>query len=75
MVLQLLEGIDHLCREGVAHRDLKSDNVLLEFDSGPNKILSIPEQFKAKCKLCQLEVCLGHRCYIDFSFMQMVAPI
>lgn len=37
MVLQLLEGIDHLCREGVAHRDLKSDNVLLEFDSGPNK--------------------------------------
>lgn len=37
MVLQLLEGIDHLCREGVAHRDLKSDNVLLEFNSGPNK--------------------------------------
>ncbi|XP_070696025.1 serine/threonine-protein kinase PINK1, mitochondrial [Pempheris klunzingeri] len=33
MVLQLLEGIDHLCRQGVAHRDLKSDNVLLEFDS------------------------------------------
>lgn len=75
MVLQLLEGIDHLCREGVAHRDLKSDNVLLEFDSGPNKILSITEQFKAKCKLCQLEVCLGHRCYIDLSFMQMVAPV
>lgn len=35
MVLQLLEGVDHLCRQGVAHRDLKSDNVLLEFDSGP----------------------------------------
>nr|XP_019962079.1 PREDICTED: serine/threonine-protein kinase PINK1, mitochondrial [Paralichthys olivaceus]XP_019967474.1 PREDICTED: serine/threonine-protein kinase PINK1, mitochondrial-like [Paralichthys olivaceus] len=33
MVLQLLEGVDHLCRQGVAHRDLKSDNVLLEFDS------------------------------------------
>ncbi|XP_034028971.1 serine/threonine-protein kinase PINK1, mitochondrial [Thalassophryne amazonica] len=33
MVLQLLEGVDHLCRHGVAHRDLKSDNVLLEFDS------------------------------------------
>lgn len=32
MVLQLLEGVDHLCRQGVAHRDLKSDNVLLEFD-------------------------------------------
>lgn len=75
MVLQLLEGIDHLCREGVAHRDLKSDNVLLEFDSGLKKILSITEQFKAKCKLCQLEVCLGHRCYIDLSFMQMVAPV
>lgn len=34
MVLQLLEGVDHLCRQGVAHRDLKSDNVLMEFDSG-----------------------------------------
>ncbi|XP_018540241.1 serine/threonine-protein kinase PINK1, mitochondrial [Lates calcarifer] len=33
MVLQLLEGVDHLCRQGIAHRDLKSDNVLLEFDS------------------------------------------
>ncbi|XP_036960001.1 serine/threonine-protein kinase PINK1, mitochondrial [Acanthopagrus latus] len=33
MVLQLLEGVDHLCRQGVAHRDLKSDNVLMEFDS------------------------------------------
>ncbi|XP_061591185.1 serine/threonine-protein kinase PINK1, mitochondrial isoform X2 [Cololabis saira] len=33
MVLQLLEGVDHLCRQGVAHRDLKSDNVLLEFHS------------------------------------------
>lgn len=34
MVLQLLEGVDHLCRQGVAHRDLKSDNILVEFDSG-----------------------------------------
>ncbi|XP_028309656.1 serine/threonine-protein kinase PINK1, mitochondrial [Gouania willdenowi] len=33
MLLQLLEGVDNLCRQGVAHRDLKSDNVLLEFDS------------------------------------------
>ncbi|XP_028265817.1 serine/threonine-protein kinase PINK1, mitochondrial [Parambassis ranga] len=33
MALQLLEGVAHLCRQGVAHRDLKSDNVLLEFDS------------------------------------------
>ncbi|XP_035014505.2 serine/threonine-protein kinase PINK1, mitochondrial isoform X1 [Hippoglossus stenolepis] len=33
MVLQLLEGVDHLCRQGVAHRDLKSDNILLELDS------------------------------------------
>ncbi|XP_051961155.1 serine/threonine-protein kinase PINK1, mitochondrial [Xyrauchen texanus] len=32
MLLQLLEGVDHLCRQGIAHRDLKSDNVLLEFD-------------------------------------------
>ncbi|KAA0706667.1 Serine/threonine-protein kinase PINK1, mitochondrial [Triplophysa tibetana] len=32
MLLQLLEGVDHLCRQGIAHRDLKSDNILLEFD-------------------------------------------
>uniref|UniRef100_A0A673G4I0 Serine/threonine-protein kinase PINK1, mitochondrial n=1 Tax=Sinocyclocheilus rhinocerous TaxID=307959 RepID=A0A673G4I0_9TELE len=32
MLLQLLEGVDHLCKQGIAHRDLKSDNVLLEFD-------------------------------------------
>lgn len=38
MVLQLLEGVDHLCRQGVAHRDLKSDNVLLELDSGQENI-------------------------------------
>lgn len=38
MVLQLLEGVDHLCRQGVAHRDLKSDNVLLELDSGAARI-------------------------------------
>lgn len=42
MVLQLLEGVDHLCRQGVAHRDLKSDNVLLEFDSDgcPHLVIS-----------------------------------
>lgn len=34
MILQLLEGVDHLIRQGVAHRDLKSDNILVEFDSG-----------------------------------------
>lgn len=34
MILQLLEGVDHLVRQGVAHRDLKSDNILVEFDSG-----------------------------------------
>lgn len=32
MILQLLEGVDHLIRQGVAHRDLKSDNILVEFD-------------------------------------------
>ncbi|NXH11245.1 PINK1 kinase, partial [Bucco capensis] len=33
MILQLLEGVDHLVRQGIAHRDLKSDNILVEFDS------------------------------------------
>ncbi|XP_030179898.1 serine/threonine-protein kinase PINK1, mitochondrial [Lynx canadensis] len=33
MVLQLLEGVDHLVQQGVAHRDLKSDNILVELDA------------------------------------------
>ncbi|NXX86948.1 PINK1 kinase, partial [Urocolius indicus] len=33
MMLQLLEGVDHLVRHGIAHRDLKSNNILVEFDS------------------------------------------
>ncbi|KFQ72063.1 hypothetical protein N335_02261, partial [Phaethon lepturus] len=33
MIVQLLEGVDHLVRHGIAHRDLKSDNILVEFDS------------------------------------------
>uniref|UniRef100_A0A336K9G6 non-specific serine/threonine protein kinase n=1 Tax=Culicoides sonorensis TaxID=179676 RepID=A0A336K9G6_CULSO len=39
---QLLEAITHLNRHGVAHRDLKSDNILVEFneDSAPTLVLS-----------------------------------
>ncbi|XP_047580603.1 serine/threonine-protein kinase PINK1, mitochondrial [Lutra lutra] len=33
MVLQLLEAVDHLVQQGVAHRDLKSDNILVELDA------------------------------------------
>ncbi|NXS64433.1 PINK1 kinase, partial [Brachypteracias leptosomus] len=33
MILQLLEGVDHLVRHGIAHRDLKSNNILVELDS------------------------------------------
>ncbi|XP_028849849.1 serine/threonine-protein kinase PINK1, mitochondrial-like [Denticeps clupeoides] len=43
MLLQLLEGVDHLCKQGVAHRDLKSDNVLLELDSGGRPRLVITD--------------------------------
>ena len=34
MILQLLEAVDHLVQQGVAHRDLKSDNILVEWDAG-----------------------------------------
>lgn len=39
---QLLEAITHLNRHGVAHRDLKSDNILIEFneESAPILVLS-----------------------------------
>lgn len=33
MILQLLEGVDHLVKQRIAHRDLKSDNILVELDS------------------------------------------
>ena len=33
LLLQLLEGIRHLTRHGVAHRDLKTDNLLLGEDT------------------------------------------
>nr|XP_035971495.1 serine/threonine-protein kinase PINK1, mitochondrial [Halichoerus grypus] len=33
MILQLLEAVDHLVQQGVAHRDLKSDNILVELDA------------------------------------------
>ncbi|XP_078281708.1 serine/threonine-protein kinase PINK1, mitochondrial [Rhinoraja longicauda] len=33
MILQLLEGVDHLVQHNIAHRDLKTDNILVEFDS------------------------------------------
>lgn len=42
MVLQLLEAVDHLCRHGVAHRDLKSDNVLVELDPGTARAQMCP---------------------------------
>ena len=34
LLLQLLEGIAHLVRYGVAHRDLKTDNLLLDESTG-----------------------------------------
>lgn len=46
MLLQLLEGVDHLCRQGIAHRDLKSDNVLLEYDSSK----SLPCRLAVLCQ-------------------------
>ncbi|KAK2897235.1 serine/threonine-protein kinase PINK1, mitochondrial [Channa argus] len=55
MMLQLLEGVDHLCRQGVAHRDLKSDNVLLEFDSDGCPRLVITD---FGCCLAQSDSCL-----------------
>jgi len=41
ILFQLLQAIDHLQRHGIAHRDLKSDNLLLEWREGsPNLVVS-----------------------------------
>ena len=34
IVAQLLEGVAHLVHHGIAHRDLKSNNVLVELTEG-----------------------------------------
>ncbi|RXM33335.1 Agmatinase, mitochondrial [Acipenser ruthenus] len=43
LILQLLEGVDHLNRQGIAHRDLKSDNILLEHESVGSPCLVITD--------------------------------
>ena len=35
LLTQLLEGISHLASSGVAHRDIKCDNILLSLSGGP----------------------------------------
>ncbi|XP_017116243.1 uncharacterized protein LOC108138510 isoform X1 [Drosophila elegans] len=42
LLAQMLEAVNHLSRHGVAHRDLKSDNVLIELqdDTSPVLVLS-----------------------------------
>ncbi|XP_032581531.1 uncharacterized protein LOC6612239 isoform X1 [Drosophila sechellia] len=42
LLAQMLEAVNHLSRHGVAHRDLKSDNVLIELqvDAAPVLVLS-----------------------------------
>lgn len=34
LILQLLQGISHITRHGIAHRDLKADNLLLDETTG-----------------------------------------
>ena len=34
LMLQLLQGISHLTKHGIAHRDLKADNLLLDETTG-----------------------------------------
>lgn len=39
LVAQLMEGIAHMAEHGVAHRDLKSDNILIELSNGEPKLV------------------------------------
>lgn len=39
LVSQLMEGIAHMAEHGVAHRDLKSDNILVDLSNGQPKLV------------------------------------
>ena len=39
ILLQLFQGIAHLERHNVVHRDLKSDNILIDTESGEHKVV------------------------------------
>ncbi|XP_011416907.3 serine/threonine-protein kinase Pink1, mitochondrial [Magallana gigas] len=39
LVSQLMEGIAHMAEHGVAHRDLKSDNILVDLSNGEPKLV------------------------------------
>ena len=39
MIAQLLEGVSHLVDYGIAHRDLKSNNILVDLAEGNKKKL------------------------------------
>lgn len=39
LVAQLMEGIAHMAEHGVAHRDLKSDNILVDLSNGQPKLV------------------------------------
>lgn len=39
LVAQLMEGIAHMTEHGVAHRDLKSDNILVDLSNGEPKLV------------------------------------
>ncbi|XP_041062658.1 serine/threonine-protein kinase PINK1, mitochondrial isoform X2 [Carcharodon carcharias] len=64
MILQLLEGVDHLVQHGIAHRDLKSDNILVEFDS-----VGCPRLVITDFGCCLAEECLGLR--LPFTSMDV----
>ncbi|XP_006819724.1 uncharacterized protein LOC102809770 [Saccoglossus kowalevskii] len=40
ILAQLLEGLFHLNQNDIAHRDLKSDNILLDINQGPRVVIS-----------------------------------
>lgn len=43
LLAQLLEGVVHINMQGVAHRDLKSDNILLDLQEDSAPILVITD--------------------------------
>jgi hypothetical protein len=61
-LLQLMLGLNYMHKKGIAHRDIKCDNLLLS-DSGPSPILKIGDLGLSKILIEQNSICGTKVCW------------